>query len=144
MPAVRDDVDVARRKARRRALDIEAGLVWMTLFGTQPTWHAWNATRARKTGHVAFGRDQLGFTSRIDGKWRQWPSPQRIAKDFAHENAGMSGMDSYRAIIKNLRKTLRDLQTPYVPIVVLEQLQWAELQARARARSGPQPIVFFF
>jgi hypothetical protein len=133
--------DAARVKARRRALDIEAGLAWTALFGSLPTQYSWNATKARRAGAEAFGRDQLGFTSRLDGRWHPWPSPQRISKDFAGEHAGLRGMDCYRRIMTNVRKKLRDLGTSYKPIVRSDVLARAQLQARARHISGQQPMT---
>ena len=142
MAVVDEEVDAAAQlKARRRALDLDAGLAWTALFGTLPTQYSWNATKARKAGAEAFGRDQLGFTSRLDGHWYPWPSPQRIGKDFAGEHAGLSGMECYRKTVTNLRKKLRERGMPYKPIVRSDKLGWAQLQARARHNSGPQPMA---
>lgn len=133
--------DVARRKTRRRALDIEAGLVWRALFRDLPTQYSWNATKARNAGAKAFGRDQLGFTSRLDGHWHPWPSPQRLAKDFAGEYPAQSGMECYRRIVNKLHKKLGRLGMSYKPILRSDRLAFANLQQQARHVTGRQPMT---
>ena len=135
---VDDDV---RRKVRRRALDVEAGLVWRALFGELPTQYSWNATKARNAGAKAFGRDQLGFTSRFDGHCHPWPSPQRLAKDFAGEHPAQSGMECYRRIVSELHKELRHLGMSYKPILRSDRLAFANLQQQARYVTGRQPMT---
>ena len=141
MSGADEDLDAAARRKKRRALDIEAGLTWAALFGALPTQYSWNATKARKAGAEAFGRDQLGFTSRLDGRWYAWPSPQRLCRDFAGEHPGRSGMECYRKTVSDFRKKLRDLGTPYKPIVRSDRLAWARLQAQARQNSGRGPMT---
>ena len=50
-------------------------------------------------------------------------------------------MECYRKTVSDFRKKLRDLGTPYKPIVRSDRLVWARLQAEARQNSGRHPMI---
>ncbi len=140
----RSPLDGDAQQPSRRALDIEAGVVWRTLFGsTHSLWQAWHATRACRDGPDSFARHQLGFVSRLDGTWRTWPSAQRIAGDFVRPGSTRGGMPSYLVIVTRVWRQLRTTGTAYQPIVLYEKWAAAELHREIRQswEDGRRPLI---
>ena len=120
------------RREQRRALLIEAGIAWLTMFGVLPNTRSWNATKAREDGPESFLYHEMAFISRLDGRAHPWPSPATIARHF--RTAPSRGqLDEYREIVGQVHRELIRNGTPYEPIVLEDSLIWAMLQASSRA-----------
>ena len=131
--AVVQDADVREhRRRRQRALDVERGLFWLTVFGVLPNTESWNATKAREKGATSFFCHEFPFFSRLDGRWHPWASPQRIARDFRSEDPRDRGLDAFGRVVARTAAALERQGTPYAPLAFRESVFSAAIAAGSR------------
>ncbi len=132
-PGVVQDADVReQRGSRQRALDIERGLFWLTVFGVLPNTESWNATKSREKGATSHFCHEFPFFSRLDGRWHPWSSPQRIARDFRSEDPRDRGLDAFGRVVARTAVVLERRGTPYDPLVFRESVFSAAIAAGSR------------
>lgn len=131
--AIVQDADVReQRRCRQRALDVERGLFWLTVFGVLPNTESWNATKARAKGATSFFCHEFPFFSRLDGRWHPWASPQRIARDFRSEDLRDRGLDAFGRVVARTAAALELQGTPYAPLAFRESVFSAAIAAGSR------------
>ena len=146
-PAIVQETDVREhRRRRQRALDVERGLFWRTVFGVLPNTESWNATKAREKGAGSFFCHEFPFFSRLDGRWHPWASPQRIARDFRSEDPRDRGLDAFGRVVARTAATLERQGTPYAPLAFRESVFSAAIAAASRlsladSTMSPPPAV---
>ena len=127
------DADVrAQRRRRQRALDVERGLFWLTVFGVLPNTESWNATKARQKGATSHFCHEFPFFSRLDGKCHPWSSPQRIARDFPSEHSRDRGLDTFGRVVARTAAVLERQGAPYDPLAFQESVFSAAVAASSR------------
>lgn len=135
-----------RRRRRQRALDVERGLFWLTVFGVLPNTESWNATKSRERGATSYFCHEFPFFSRLDGEWHPWASPQRIARDFRSDGPRDRGLNAFGRVVARTAAMLERQGTPYDALAFRESVFSAAVAAGSRLSmeypmTSPPPAV---